>query len=185
MRFLKYLIIGLGVFIILHIVVSAGIGLHDVVEPTDLIVVFGNTVNPDGTLSARLASRLDAAQVLFDNGYGRYILVSGGLGKEGYDEAKAMAEYLMRHHIPQDYILQDSQGLNTRATIQNTKSIMQEKNLHSVIAVSQYHHIPRILLAFKQAGINNVYHVHAEIRELRDGYAIIREFFAFYNYLIL
>src|SRR5690242_12770079 len=62
-------------------------GLVDVTTKSDIIVVPGNTVNPDGSLSPRLRARIDKAIELFKDGKGNYLFVGGALGKEGIDES--------------------------------------------------------------------------------------------------
>src|SRR5262245_21950109 len=69
-------------------------GLTDDPVPADVAVVPGNQVNPDGTPSDRLAARLDTALNLYRRGVVKAVLVSGGTGVEGFDEADVMAAYL-------------------------------------------------------------------------------------------
>ncbi len=150
-------------------------GLHDRIEPADVLVVFGNTVYPDGTLSPRLQARLDRAIALARAEVGDYILVSGSLGKEGVEESEAMKKYLLAHSIPADRILQDPHGINTEETAKQTMELLKEKNLTSVLLVSQFFHLARAQVAFHRVGISVVGHVHAEYYEGRDLYALLRE----------
>src|SRR5262245_51224466 len=69
-------------------------GLVDNVTESDVGIVLGSKVMPDGTPSARLRARLDKADELFRKGMFKYVIVSGGTGKEGRSEARAMADYL-------------------------------------------------------------------------------------------
>jgi len=46
-----------------------------------------------GEPSPRLQSRLDKAFDLYSKNYFQQIIVSGGLGKEGFEEALVMTEY--------------------------------------------------------------------------------------------
>jgi len=62
-------------------------GCSDKQAAADLIVVPGNTVAPDGQPSPRLQARLDVALALYRAHRAPLIFVSGGLGKEGFDEA--------------------------------------------------------------------------------------------------
>lgn len=81
------------------------IGFQDHATPADIIVVPGNTVQPDGTVSARLQSRLDVALQLFHEGLAPTIFVSGGTGREGRDEAAAMAAYLVAQGVAPNAII--------------------------------------------------------------------------------
>ena len=99
--------------VLLGCLVLAAKGFREDVFTADAAVVLGNQVFPDGTPSARLAARLDRAVRLYREGACPMIIVSGGVGKEGVDEAVAMAEYLFRHGLPQQSVVIDSSGFNT------------------------------------------------------------------------
>lgn len=158
--------------IMLGIILS---GTKDTLFKADLIVVLGNKVYPDGHPSVGLRDRLDRAIEIYQAGYAPLILVSGGIGKEGVDESVAMERYLTQHHIPTAHIVKDGLGKNTRATAHNTMHYLQQNQLHSVIIVSQYYHIARSKLAFKQAGIQRIGQAPSTYFNLHDLYSIFRE----------
>src|SRR6187402_1531851 len=62
-------------------------GLRDDVAQADVALVLGNKVEVDGQPSPRLRARLDETLLLYRSGYFPAIITSGGLGREGYDEA--------------------------------------------------------------------------------------------------
>lgn len=157
-------------------------GMNDEIHQADVAVVLGNTVNPDGTPSRRLAARLDMALELYHRGVFKNVVVSGGMGREGFDEAVVMKDYLVRRGIPQVNIIVDSLGLTTAATAQNAATIARAHRWSSVLVVSQYFHIPRCRLALSQAGISPVYAAHAHYFELRDIYSIFREVIGYAAY---
>lgn len=159
-------------------------GLQNSYEKADLIVVFGNEVKLDGSLSDRLKARLDKAVELFEEKYSDKILVSGGIGKEGFDEAEKMKEYLEKRKIPGIDILQDNQGVNTFATAQNAALLMRKNSLTSVILVSQFFHMARARVAFEKVGVKEIHLAHADFFELRDFYSLLREIFAYNAYLL-
>ena|SRR5215475_8231288 len=70
-------------------------GLTDNVTESDVGIVLGSKVMPDGTPSARLRARLDKADELFQQGMFKYVIVSGGTAQEGHSEARVMADYLV------------------------------------------------------------------------------------------
>jgi vancomycin permeability regulator SanA len=127
-------------------------GLSDELGSADVGLVLGNTVNPDGTPSPRLLARLDRAVDLYQQGLFPKIIVSGARGKEGYDEAIAMRDFLRRRGIPVESIVADSAGATTYESARNVRTFLRERHLHSVVVVSQYFHIPRARLALKQFG---------------------------------
>ncbi|WP_245600169.1 YdcF family protein [Paenibacillus harenae] len=152
-------------------------------KPVDAAVVLGNKVEVNGQPSERLKARLDKSVELYEGGYFSYIIVSGGIGKEGFDEAKVMKSYLIDKGIPAEKIKVDNNGYNSYMTAQNTSKIMEELELDSVMVITQYFHVARTKLALRKMDIKEVYAAHAKIFEFRDIYSILREFPAYYKYL--
>jgi len=169
----------------IHTIVITIDGLVDSTENTaDVIVILGNKVEETGLPSDRLAARLDRGAELFNNQKSTRILVSGGIGETGFSESEAMKDYLINAGIPQDAIFEDSSGINTAATAENTKHFLEENELTDVIIVSQFYHITRTRCAFKKKEVAIVGSAHARFFEDRDLYSVIREFPAFYKYLL-
>ncbi len=174
---------GIGLF-----VAAAGLiafsGLRDDIQPADVAVVLGNEVRADGTPHPRLAARLDAALALYGRGVVKNVIVSGGIGRSGFNEAAVMKSYLARRGIPADRIVADSLGVTTGATATNTAAILRQEQWSSIVVVSQYFHIPRCRLAMRRAGITPVYSAHARYWELRDVYSTAREVVGYPAYLL-
>ena len=159
-------------------------GMRDQLAPADMIVVPGNTIAPDGTPSPRLRARLDAALVQYRAGRVPRIFVSGGTGKEGFDEAASMAAYLRRLGVPAAAIIEDPQGWTTAATARNAGAYLQTHGLHSAMAATQYFHVPRFRLALERQGVAVTGQVHARWFELRDLYSLPRETVAYLIYYL-
>lgn len=157
-------------------------GLHDKLAQADLIVVPGNTIAPDGTPSPRLQARLDVALKQFRERRAQRIFVSGGTGKEGFDEAASMASYLRLQGVPAAAIIEDNQGWTTEATARNAAAYLQTHGLKTAMVATQYFHVPRFRLALERAGIAVSGNVHAPYFELRDLYSIPRETVAYAVY---
>jgi vancomycin permeability regulator SanA len=157
-------------------------GLNDHVTNADLIVVPGNTVLPDGTPSPRLRARLDAALHLFRQGRAPLIFVSGGMGKEGFDEAVSMSNYLQSRGVSPASIVMDHLGIDTAATARNAGSYMQANHLKSALVATQYFHVPRTVLALERQGVQVAGTVHARYFEMRDLYSTVRETIAYVAY---
>lgn len=173
----------LGSWLLLHVVATTADGLTDNAQPADCLLVLGNTVNADGTLSPRLRGRLDKALDLYRARVSPTIFVSGGLGKEGHYEGTAMRQYLVAHGVPAAAILVDNAGNTTQATARNFAATAQVRHFSSVVVVSQFFHISRTKLLLRQQHFSRIYGAHANYFELRDIYALIREFAAYYTYL--
>lgn len=175
---------GLFLFILVSAALIVWDGLTDELGRADVAVVFGNRVERDGTPSTRLRARLDRAIALYRGGWCRYILVSGGLGREGHNEALVMRRYLRDHGIPEQHILVDPEGINTYATARHTAQLLRERHLHGVIVVTQYFHISRARLALARFGVAPIYTARAAIVHWRDGYSLVREVFGWYFYAL-
>lgn len=172
-------------WVVAHTLIITIDGLNDEVGKSDVAVVLGNKVELDGRPSKRLQGRLDKAIELYNKEYFNYIIVSGGLGKEGFNEAIVMKQYLIEKGIPSDNIILDEIGNNSYMTAVNTKVIMEQMNFNTVTIISQFYHISRTKLAFHKVGLDDVYTAHSKSYELRDVYSLLREFPAYYKYLLI
>jgi len=185
MRFQKRKIfLTLIIIFLVHVLIIITTGLSFSAKKSDLIIVLGNKVEESGIPSKRLQHRLNKSYELFQAGLAPTIIVSGGIGKEGFDEAEIMANYLMEKGIPKEKIIRDNQGVTTYASALNSRSIMNQNNTYSIIVVSQYFHLLRSKIAFEKMGIQQVSLEHAGwFFEWRDVYSIPREIAAVYYYL--
>lgn len=146
----------------------------------DVGIVYGNKVEVNGEPSRRLEARLKAAIDLYQLKKISRILVSGGVGVEGYDEAIVMKAYLISQGIPAMDILVDSRGFNTHLTSLNAIAALGRDV--SVVAISQRYHISRAKLSLKHAGFEAVYGFAPQFMELRDVYSYAREVLAWFKY---
>jgi len=159
-------------------------GLTDEVQPVDVAVVLGNRVNPDGSPSPWLRTRLDKTVELYQAGWFAEIIASGGMGIEGVDEAAAMKTYLVAAGIPAEHIRVDSQGVDTYATALNAATLMDTNGWKSALVISQYYHIPRCKLALRRFGVGQVYAAHAEGFTWRGLVSLAREVAAYPAYFL-
>jgi vancomycin permeability regulator SanA len=171
----KRIIVTIVSVCIAYFIVIILFGHLESVKHADICVVLGNKVNPDSSLSPRLKARLDRCISLYKDGLFSTVIVSGGIGKEGVNEATAMKLYLTANNLPPDSIITDSSGINTYMTAQFTKTYMTQQNLRSVLVVSQYFHLLRTKMILQRIGVNPVYYAYAHFYEIRDIYSILRE----------
>ncbi len=129
----------------------------------------------NGRPSARLQARLDRTVELYRAGSFPWIIASGGVGREGFDEAVVMRDYLVAQGLPPDHIILDSHGDTTFASAQNTRAIMKERRFTGVVVISQYFHLPRSRLTLQRCGLSPIYTAHARHFEWRDIYSSLRE----------
>jgi uncharacterized SAM-binding protein YcdF (DUF218 family) len=138
----------LGVVFYVH-----SLGLTDYRRRADAIVVLGARVYADGTPSEALAERVLTGAALYRQGLAPRLIVSGGTGESGHSEARVMRAVAMRAGVPAEAIIEDPLGVSTEATADNLEAIARRSGIRSVLAVSHYHHLPRIKLLFTRRGL--------------------------------
>jgi vancomycin permeability regulator SanA len=172
-----------GLFVLAAAAITVS-GSNDNIQQSDVAVILGNHVAPDGKPSARLQARLDRAVELYHRGIFQHTIVSGGIDPNGTDEAVAMKRYLVERGLPSNKIIVDNAGNNTYLTAQHTAKIMTDRQWHRAIVISQYFHIPRTTLILKRMGVAKVYSAHAKFFEIRDIYSTGREVVGYASYLL-
>ena len=151
-------------------------GLRTTPRHADLALVLGNTVTRDNRPMPRLAARLDAARALYAHGGCTTIMVSGGIDRhDGRNEAAGMKQWLVEHGVPAQVIVEDPYGDNTRASAIHARQWLDAHDAHSVVAVSQYFHLPRIRLALRQEGVVDAGGDYPRRWFARDIYSSLRE----------
>lgn len=153
----------------------ANYGLQENGCLADTAVVLGNKVETSGVPSDRLKARLDRSIQLYWQGCYSRIIVSGGLGKEGFDEAEIMKKYLVSKGISESSILEDNEGNTTERTAENLEKVLGKKP-DTCIIITQYWHIFRTSRVFERKNsCRTVLFSYARYSEWRDIYSILRE----------
>lgn len=177
----KFLVVIFAI-VVVYAVALAARGLSARPAVAAAAIVFGNTVDRNGRPSKRLEARLEAARQLRDRRLVRWILVSGGRGKEGHDEAAVMAQWLTAHGVPDTSILVDHQGVTTEATCANARRMLGAAA--TVDVVTQWFHVPRAELAAARAGLDVKGATWPPYAEPRDAYSFARELVAYPAYAL-
>jgi uncharacterized SAM-binding protein YcdF (DUF218 family) len=129
-------------------------GKTDYRRPADAIVVFGARTYADGRLSDALTDRVRTGCDLYLQGYAPKLIFSGGPGDGATHETEAMKKYALAAGVAEQDILLDPAGLNTHSTVANTKSILAQHQIESILCVSHFYHLPRVKLTYQRAGID-------------------------------
>lgn len=153
-------------------------GATDYRRPADLVVVFGAKAFADGTPSDALADRVATACDLYSAGLARRLLFSGGPG-----EPHAMRSFAEKHGVPPSAIIEDAQGVNTEATVRNTKSVLGSAPA-SVLVVSHFYHLPRIKMTYQRYGMDVSTVPSRDSVPFSMPYNIAREDLAFWAYYL-
>lgn len=181
---IKLVILLFTTWFLVHSIFITIDGLKDDEKSGEVAVILGSKVNEDGSLSERLEKRLECGLQLYKNDRVKQIIVSGGLGKEGFYEGDKMKAFLVEKGVPETLVIVDNFGNNTSATVDNTIKLKKKLNIKSIIVVSQYFHLTRTKMLFKKRGFNNISSASPNYFEIRDFYSILREFAAYYTELI-
>ena len=131
-------------------------GTTDYRRPADLAVVFGARVYATGQPSALLADRIRTGVELYEGGLVPVLIMSGGDGSDGFNEARVMRDVAVTAGVQPAAVLVDPAGSSTEATVANVAALLATRSAGPprVIAVSQAYHLPRVQLAFANAGID-------------------------------
>lgn len=126
-------------------------------KKSDCIIVLGCKVYGN-TPSPFLQWRTEQGLKLYKEGYGKYIIVSGGQGTgENISEAQAMKNYLISKGMDASKIILEDRSASTRANLINSKEIMDKRKLKTAVIVSNKYHLKRASLIAEDEKINASY----------------------------
>lgn len=130
---------------------------QDEVHSADAIVVLG-AAQYNGKPSPVLKARLDQATYLFEEGLSDTLIVTGGK-REGdtYTEAQASHMYLEEQGIPAEQILEEEEGRTTLESLVKVRDIAEERDIDSVLLVSDPMHSERIKRMASDLGFEEAY----------------------------
>ncbi|MCX6362813.1 MAG: YdcF family protein [Actinobacteria bacterium] len=160
-------------------------GTTDYRRAADVVVVFGAQVHGNGAPSTSLRDRMDTAIGLYKDHLVKKVLVSGGVGDSGYNEALVMRDMAVKAGIRKEDVIVDSNGVNTGATVRDSIPFFAVAPRARVLAVSQFYHLPRIKLAYARAGWNVLTVPARTSTPIKETpYLVAREIPAFWVYYL-
>ena len=167
-------------------------GTTDYRRPADVAVIFGARVYASGQPSPLLADRIRTGVELYEAGLVPILVMSGGDGSDGFNEARVMRDVAIAAGVDASAIVVDPEGNSTEATVANVSAWLAAlaatdgaNGSGGVIAVSQAYHLPRVQLAFANAGIDVLTVPAAEKEPIREmPIFIAREVAAFWSYYL-
>ena len=122
-------------------------------ESCDVAIVLGAATS-GSEVSEVYKQRLNHAMELYQNGYVKYIIVTGGKGKGNrISDAAIAGEYLVSMGIPDEVILEEDTSTITQENLENAKIIMEENGYETAAIVSDPLHMKRAMLLAKDSGI--------------------------------
>ena len=119
----------------------------------DVAIVLGAATS-GSEVSEVYKQRLNHGIELYQNGYVKYIIVTGGKGKGNrISDAAIAGEYLVSMGIPDEVILEEDTSTITQENLENAKIIMEENGYETAAIVSDLLHMKRAMLLAKDSGI--------------------------------
>lgn len=138
----------------IHVVEAAS---EQEVTHADAIIVFG-AAEYSGRPSPVLKARLDHALDLFHRGVAPVVITTGGAASDPkFSEGGVGKDYLMRHGVPENSLIAETQGRDTSESAVRVGVIMHANGLRSCIAVSDAYHVFRIRKLLLHEGVGPVY----------------------------
>lgn len=126
----------------------------DEVKRADAIVVMGAS-QWNGEPSPVFKARLDHAHDLYKAGFAQKIILTGGMGEgEIFSESYIGKKYLIDNGAAADIFLEET-GRTSWQSLKNIVNIIKEKNISSIILVSDGFHMFRLKKMMNDLGVVN------------------------------
>jgi uncharacterized SAM-binding protein YcdF (DUF218 family) len=159
---------------------------------SDFIVVLGAGVQPGGQPSPALRARAELGVKLYQQGYAKYLVVTGGVGPNPPAEAEVMRQIALADGVPAEAIVVENKARNTQESASLVKAIAIPRGWTRALIVSDPYHLPRASWMFSDAGFvvstagTNDYYYSPRTRAYQTGreclglfaYALQRPFLA-------
>lgn len=154
-RLRRWLFVGLGAVTFglwgLAFVVDR-FGQRERAVPSDVVVVLGARVQPDGQPSPALRARIEKAVDLYRQGVAPRLLFSGGVGLHPPAEARVMKELAVRLGVPAEACLLEEQSHSTEQNARFSAEVLRALGARRVVVVSDPYHLLRARQYFRLQG---------------------------------
>ncbi len=122
-------------------------------KKADVIVVFG-AAEYSGHPSPVYRARLDHAFKLFEKGMAPVVITTGGAALDpDFSEGGVGRSYLLRRGVPEQALIEETQGSDTAQSAARVANIMRANGMHTCIAVSDAYHVFRIRALLEHEGV--------------------------------
>ncbi len=126
------------------------VGISAVI-PAQVVIVPGAGLSADGTPSAPLRDRVQAAVDLYQAGKVQKILMSGDNSTVYYNEPESMRQYALSLGVPDVDIVLDYAGRRTYDTCYRAREIF---GIETAVITTQPYHLPRAVFLCDRLNIN-------------------------------
>lgn len=147
----------------------------------DYVIVLGAQVRESGPSKALRYAGQNHRLSGGESGY--HCIVSGGQGhNEPFAEAQGMADYLQKHGIAENRIIQESKSESTMENIVNSKKLMRQENASVGIVTNDFHMFRALQIAHAN-GLKQAQGIAASSPKDMLVNNMVREFFAEIKFL--
>ena len=156
-KFIGYILLAAAAFAIIG-VAAVGFSISnyaskDETQKADAAIILGAAVE-NGTPTPVFRERINHAIALYQDGYVRFLIFTGGIGDgDGISEAQAAKNYALAMGIPETAIFIEENSHITEENMENAKRIMDAQHLQTALIVSDPLHMKRAMLMAKDYGI--------------------------------
>ena len=113
-------------------------------DNTHAFIVLGFALNSDGTMTDELIGRLEVALNSAKKYPYSYVLVTGGVKKNGWTEGDRMHDWLLDHGLPEERIIVENQSANTVQNASFSYDILyNDYDIKTVSIISTQYHLKR------------------------------------------
>ena len=117
----------------------------------DVIIVPGYKLDEQGDASWILWNRMVMAKLLYDRGLAAYVLVTGGLARNGVTEGARMVEIGTELGLPRDRILSEPRASSSVENGRFSAEILKARGWTSGLVVSDPRHLAYAIPVFRDA----------------------------------
>ncbi len=121
--------------------------------PYDAAIVLGAAVNRDGSPGEALRRRVATGAALVGGGRARWLVLSGGAVRHPRAEAEVMRGLALAQGLAPECLILESAARNTLENARHCRAIVRARNWRRVVVVTDSHHLPRALYAFRRLGV--------------------------------
>lgn len=109
----------------------------------DAIAVFGQSPNPNGSVSSQLLLRLQKAKEMAEKYPKAKLVLTGGPVRYAYAEADVMAKWLIDNGIAKDRLILDDIARDTPGNAIGLVKAFKEIDAHNILVIGTVLHLPR------------------------------------------
>lgn len=127
-------------------------------QKADAILVLSGGVYSNGSLSYFTLERVLQAVILYNQGYSKKVIFSGGvsLNNQTIHDADAMKKTAIDLGVKDEDIILENKSKNTLENMQYSKSVIDEKGFHKILLVTSAIHSYRSMILAEQIGLDMI-----------------------------